>query len=173
MSFLNADKRPRIRGPWLPVGVWEWVLEVASLGILLFWVAYLAAYWDVLPDLVPSGFNAGGVPRGDRSKPFLLLLPTVMFFIYVVITGARRFPHWSNFPVTVTEENAPHLYAIGRRVLAFTKFQTIAMMGYIEWKMIQTGRGEAPGMNEWVTWGFIALMLVTLIYAIWAMRRVE
>jgi len=155
------------------VGTWEWVLEVASLGILLFWVYYLTAHWDVLPDLVPSGFNAGGAPRGERSKPFLLLLPAVMFFIYVVITGARRFPHWSNFPVTVTEENAPRLYAIGRRVLALMKVQAIAMMGYIEWKMIQTGRGEAPGMNEGVTWGFIALIVATLVYAIWAMRRVE
>jgi hypothetical protein len=44
---------------------------------------------------------------------------------------------------------------------------------YIEWKMIQTGREQATGLNPWVIWSFVALMLGTSLYAIWAMRRIE
>lgn len=59
--------------------------------------------------------------------------------LYVVLTVASRFPHRGNFTVQVTEVNAPRLYAMARWLLNVTKLQVIAMTGYIEWKMIQTG----------------------------------
>lgn len=47
------------------------------------------------------------------------------------------------------------------------------MMGYIEWKMIQTARENADGLNPWVMGLLVAALMGTTLYGILAMRRME
>ncbi len=173
MSLFGNEARPWLPVRWLPAGRWEWLLEAATLGVVLFWVYYLTFHWEPLPERVPSGFDWSGAPRGWASKSFLLFLPSLSLVLYVVLTVTSRFPHKGNFPVQVTEENAPRLYAMARWVLNITKLQAIAMMGYIEWKMIQTGRENVAGLNPWVMGILVAAAIGTALYGILAMRRME
>ena len=173
MSLLGEEARPRLPARWLPEGRWEWLLEVAALGVVLFWFYYLTAHWDAFPERVPSGFDWKGAPRGSASKPFLWVLPALSLVVYVVMTVASRFPHRGNFPVQVTASNAPRLYAMARWLLNVTKLQVIAMTGYIEWKMIQTARENTAGLNQWVCVVLVVALMGTALYGILAMRRME
>ena len=173
MSLFHSEERPRLPVQWLPVGIWEWLLEAAALGIVLFWVYYLPMHWEVLPERVPSGFGGGGLPRGWASKSFLWLLPAVSLALYLIMTVASRYPHMRNFTVQVTEANARRLYAIARQLLILMKLESVGMMGYVEWKMIQTGRGEVTGLDPQVMWTLIAAMLGTALFGVIAMRRVD
>ena len=173
MSLFGAEARPRLPVLWLPAGRWEWLLEAATLGVILFWFYYLMVHWEALPERVPSGFDWRGAPRGWASKSFLWVLPAVSFAVYVVITVASRFPHRGNFPVQVTESNAPRLYAMARWMLNVIKLQVIAMTGYIQWKMVQTGLENAAGLNSWVRGVLLAAVMGTAVYGALSMRRME
>jgi len=173
MSLFGEEARPRLPVRWLPESRWEWLLEAAALGVVLFWFYYLTVHWDALPDRVPSGFDWKGAPRGSAPKSSLWILPAVSFAVYVVMTVASRFPHWGNFPVQVTGSNAPRLYAMARWLINVIKLQVIAPMGYIEWKMIQTARDNAAGLNQWVFVVLVAAVMGTAVYGTWSMRRME
>ena len=144
-----------------------------ALGVVLFWFYYLTVHWDALPDRVPSGFD-WRVRRGEvHRSSFLWILPAVSLAVYVVMTVASRFPHRGNFPVQVTGSNAPRLYAMARWLLNVIKLQVIAPMGYIEWKMVQTARDNAAGLNQWVFVVLVAAVMGTAVYGTWSMRRME
>jgi hypothetical protein len=173
MSLFAEEARPRLPVRWLPESRWEWLLEAVALGVVLFWVNFLTAHWDALPDRVPSGFDWKGAPRGSAPKSFLWILPAVSLVVYVVMTVASRFPHWGNFPVQVIGSNAPRLYEMARWLLNVIKLQVIATMGYIEWKMVQTARDNAAGLNQWVFVVLVAAVMGTAVYGTWSMRRME
>jgi hypothetical protein len=149
----------------------EWLLESATLGILLFWFFYLPIQWDSLPDRVPSGFGFSGRPRGAVSRSMLWLLPCVGFVLYGLQTRLSRFPHLHNFPVEVTLRNAETLYSLARRLLQLLKFELVASFGYIEWKMIQTARGNAAGLGPWFVPLLLAVVTTTSLYYSFRMRR--
>lgn len=173
MSLFTEEARPRLPVRWLPESRWEWLLEAVALGVVLFWVNFLTVHWDALPDRVPSGFDWKGAPRGSASKPFLWVLPALSLAVYVFMTVASRFPHRGNFPVQVTGSSAPRLYAMARWMLNVIKLQLIATMGYIEWKMVQTARDNAAGLNPWVMGVLLAAVMGTAVYGAWSMRRME
>ncbi len=173
MSLFGEQTWPRLPVRWLPAGRWEWLLEAVTLGVVLFWFYYLTVYWEALPDRVPSGFDWKGAPRGSAPKSFLWVLPAVSLVVYVVMTVASRFPHRGNFPVQVTEMNAPRLYAMARWMLNVIKLQVTATMGYIQWKMVQTGLENAAGLNPWVMGLLLVAVMGTAVYGAWSMRRME
>ena len=145
MSLFGEQTWLRLPVRWLPAGRWEWLLEAVTLGVVLFWFYYLTVYWDALPEQVPSGFDWRGAPRGSAPKSFLWVLPAVSLVVYVVMTVASRFPHRGNFPVQVTEMNAPRLYAMARWMLNVIKLQVTATMGYIQWKWCRRDLRMRPG----------------------------
>jgi hypothetical protein len=101
----------------------------------------------------------------------LWLLPCLGFLLYGLQTWLSRFPHLYNFPVVVTPRNAGKLYDIARWLLQLLKFELVAAFGYIEWKMVQTARGNADGLGPW----FLPLLLVvvsaTSLWPLFQMRR--
>ena len=172
MSVLSAkSERPRLPIKWLPESALEWLAEAAALGVLLFWVFYLATYWSDLPDEVPKGFGFGGQPRGSASRSFLWLLPGVGIVSYCGLTLLSRLTHLHNFPVEVTAENAAELYAFSRRILTLVKLQLVAAVGFIEWKMIQTARGTADGLGTWFMPLLVAAIFATSLYPLYRLRR--
>jgi len=155
----------------MPASTLEWLLEALTLGILLFWLYHLTLYRDTLPDGVPRGFNFAGQPRGSASKLALWLLPSIGIIIYGSLTLLSRFPHLHNFPVEVKAANAKKLYGISRLVLQLLKFELIACFGYIEWKMLQTARGNAEGLGPWFVPLLLAVVFTTSLYPMLRMRR--
>ena len=46
-------------------------------------------------------------------------------------------------------------------------------MGYIEWKMVQTGLENAAGLNRWLFVVLVAAVMGTAVYGALSMRRME
>ena len=154
-----------------PMSRIEWVVEAAALGILLFWVYYLTANWSSLPDEVPKTFGFSGKPGALGSRSVLLVLPGVGILVYIALTVVSRLTRLHNFPIEVTPENASELYAFSRRLLNLSKLALIATFGYIEWKMLQTARGNAEGLAPWFMPILIAVMLSIALYPVFRFRR--
>ena len=154
-----------------PMSRIEWVVEAVALGILLFWVYYLAANWSSLPDEVPRTFGFSGKPGALGSRSVLWVLTGVAILVYVALTVGSRLTRFHNFPIEVTPEKAAELYAFSRRLLNLSKLAAIAAIGYIEWKMLQTARGNAGGLAPWFMPILIAVMLSISLYPVFRLRR--
>lgn len=154
-----------------PMSRTEWLVEAAALGILLFWLCYLAVNWSSLPDEVPTRFDFSGNPVALGSRSVLWVLTGLGFLVYVVLTAGSRLTRFHSFPVEVTRENASELYAFSRRFINLSKLVVIATLGYIEWKMVQTARGNADGLAPWFIPTLIAGMLALALYPVFRLRR--
>ena len=154
-----------------PMSKIEWLVEAVAIGILLFWIYYLAANWSSLPDEVPKTFGLSGRPGAVGSKSVLWVLPGVGALVYIALTVGSRLTRLHNFPIEVTPENASELYTFSRRSLNLSKLVAIAMFGYIEWKMVQTARGNVEGLAPWFLPIMIVLMLSISLYPVFRFRR--
>lgn len=55
----------------------------------------------------------------------IIIEPIMALFLYFLFSSLQRRPHWLNYPVKVTKENAPVLYP---KMQQFLRFLTTAML---------------------------------------------
>lgn len=83
----------------------------------------LGVYFD-LPDTIPTHFNFQGQVDGYGHKSALWAIPMLSAGLYLAmgLIATKLKPWLMNYPVKVTEENAPKLYPLAFRMLAVMNF---------------------------------------------------
>lgn len=107
------------------------VMDILSLAMIAGYCVFLAMSWESLPSVVPSHFNAAGVPDAYGDKGVLLLEPIVALALWILLVVARHRPELCNFPVRVTPRNRAALYAIGDQMMTPLVPLTVFLMLYI------------------------------------------
>lgn len=80
-------------------------------------VAWALLSWPSLPDTVPTHVDATGTPDAWGPQWTLLVLLGVWVLIQALLTWLSTRPRLFNYPVEVTESNAPRLYLEGERMM--------------------------------------------------------
>jgi uncharacterized membrane protein len=165
-----SSDRPRLSLPYAPLEVALEVLSAAGVLALLYltWQS-----WPTLPARIPTHFNAVGLPDGWGGKGSLLFLPILGLLLYGMTVLSSRMPHALNYPVPVTQENAPRLYRIARWLLALLKLLIMAMLLFLEVSMIRVAQGKATGLGVLPMPFFLAAIALTLIVGILQMYRAK
>ncbi len=153
MQNYTASKRPIIK---LPITPTEIILELTGTMALLTMLFVLIKYWSILPATIPTHFGFSGNPDGWGGKESLLFLPILGMLLYVCMGLLSRYPHTFNYPVPITEENAPVQYLLGRKIINWLRTFVVILFGYLEWVSIQTALGNLSGLGPW----FIAIILI-------------
>lgn len=83
----------------------------------------LGVYFD-LPENIPTHFNFQGQVDGYGHKSALWAIPMLSAGIYLAmgLLATKMKPWLMNYPVKVTEENAPKLYPLAFRMLSMMNF---------------------------------------------------
>ena len=163
-------QRPRLNLPYAPV---ERLMEVlAAIGAVCM-VGFAWANWPTLPARIATHFNAAGQADGWGGKGSLLLLPVLGVVLYGVMVFCARVPHLLNYPVPVTEENAPRLYLLARSLLTGLAFWVVAMLLFLEVSMIYIAQGKASGLGLWPMPLFLTAIATTLLVSVWRMMRAK
>ncbi|KPP99608.1 MAG: protein of unknown function DUF1648 [Bacteroidetes bacterium HLUCCA01] len=115
-----------------------------ALALLIFIPAW---YFGDLPDEVPRHFGPDGSPTAWSGKGFIWIMPIIGSIMFVKLFFLSRYPHIYNYPVTVTEENAPRLYLKGSRMIRVLNAVLVYVFLYITYSSIQTALGEQSGLN--------------------------
>jgi hypothetical protein len=89
----------------------------------------------------------------------------------MTLTVLARLTHLHNIPTKVTAQNAERVYGMSRWVLQLAKLQALVALAYIEWKMIETGRGSAEGLGTWFAPTLLAVVFATSLVPIVLLRR--
>jgi len=164
MPSYYSTKRPVIQ---LPATWSEIILEFIGILAILGTLFLLAKYWTILPQKIPTHFGISGKPDGWGGKESLLFLPVLGIIMYASMWFVSKYPHIYNYPVQITEENAPFQYLIGRKMINWLRTFLVILFGYLEWVSIKTALGESSGLGPWFIIVILLFAFVPLIFYIW------
>ena len=111
-------------------------VKLSGLETVLFWLpavivlvsgVVLAIKYQGLPQVIPSHFDATGQADDWSDKSILIWLYLGSVFLIAGLAVLARFPHLFNYPVPVTEENAPRLYKLGVNLMIWINFSLAIM----------------------------------------------
>lgn len=138
------------------------IQELVAAGSLLLQFVLLAVLWPQLPSRVPSHFGISGAADAWGPKATLLLLPVVSAVIYAGLTLIGRHPHRLNYPIALTEENAPRQYAIAQSLIATVKAVTLSAFAYVTIATCRVATGSASGLGVFFLPLFLGALGITI-----------
>lgn len=115
---MKANPRPKLTIE--PTGFDRTLEALAIAGIVSLWVVVLLKY-STLPERIPTHFNFKNEVDGYGGKDTILLLPIIGSAIYILLSVVNKFPHFFNYPTTITEENASRQYQFATRLIRLLK----------------------------------------------------
>lgn len=165
-----GSERPRIRPEKEPIDV---LLEIAGLVAVIVMVMITARSYSGLPDRIPTHFNGSGQPDGYGGKVTIWLLPGITIAMYAGLSLINRFPYIFNFPVNITEENAPRLYRHATRSIRILNLLLVMLFLYLTWETIALASGKSSGLGFLFTPVAIFVILIFLLYMIVRMYKLK
>ncbi len=157
----NKANRPLAKPEMLPI---DWLLEaLALLGVMVLF-GYALYHYPKMPDIIPSHFNAAGKADDYSSKDSFWFLPGVTVFIYALLTLVALVPQQLNYPVKITEGNAPKQYALAVRFIRYLKVILICLFFFIVMAIVKDVRGsESSGLGLWFLPVFMGAIFIPMI----------
>jgi uncharacterized membrane protein len=159
----NKNFRPKIK---IKRTTADWVTDFIAFSLLVILIAIPIIYSGSLPEKIPTHFNAAGEIDDYGSKSTLWMLPVMGFIMYIGMTILEGFPHIYNYPVEITEENAPIQYRLATRLMRILKTVILFIFSFISYKTIDAAMGKAGGLGKaflpvflLITFGTIAIYL--------------
>lgn len=131
------------------------VLSLAAVGGAFLLIAF---YYPKLPASIPIHFDPLGRPDAYGSKHMLLFLFGIQITVYLGLSRLHRHPDKFNYPVKVTEANAPELIRLGLRLLSGLNAFICFLFTYLIGATIGTALGWVSGLGTW----FLPVFLFSL-----------
>lgn len=161
--------RPRIK---LKRTSLDWAVEFAAFAFLVVLIVLPLINITSMPETIPVHFNAAGQPDGYGSRSTLFLLPVIGTFMYLMMTILEAFPHIYNFPVEITQENAPVQYRMATRLIRILKTVILAVFSFISFQTVKTATGGTAGLGRAFLPIFLMLTFVpVLIYLVQSLNN--
>lgn len=148
LELTSADKTIEIFGWLLVIAVW----------------ALTITNYAILPDTIPTHYNAAGQANGIGGKATILTLPLLATVLFVGLTFLNKFPHIFNYTTKITQDNALRQYTNATRLTRYLKLVIVVIFGFIAYKTIQNAKGEADGLGVWFLPLTMGLIFIPLIY---------
>ena len=152
-------------------------LNLLRLGwfIVILNFIIVAIFYTDLPNKIPSHFNFIGEIDGYGSKDSIWTFPVltliIYFLLYLVIKKVK--PWNMNYPVMVTEKNAPKLYKISLQMLVYLSLAISIMLTPILIEIITQAYELTFGFNfTIITAIIVAFVTVAPLYYIFKMYQI-
>ncbi len=163
MGMFDRPDRPRVSLKMTPL---EKLIEIAALAGMVCNLIIFAYYWQKLPEA-----TAGAAGRGLNVSNIFVFVTMLPVIVYLGATLFGMFPRWFNYPVRITEENAPREYRLAANLMRYVKAEVILCMLIIEWVFVQIGMGEDMSFSPFFIPIFLGMLIVTLVYFIYEMFK--
>lgn len=145
-NFSLMAKQPILNLPPTPL---DRCLDGISFLLLLALLATTFYYYKLLPEIIPTHFNALGEPDAFGDKSSIFLFAGIAVLIYVVLYMFKDKPHLYNYPTTITAENAAEYYNKASKMMRFLNLVNILIFFYLQYQTIQTALGKEEGLGQY------------------------
>ncbi|MEH7109958.1 DUF1648 domain-containing protein [Bacillus sp. JJ1764] len=150
----------------------EKVIKVFSILLIVGQFIYLFYLYKGLPDKVPVHFNAMGKADGWGGKGSIWTIPIIESLLFITLSFVERYPHVYNYPVRITEENAPRLYFEARRMMVILNFEIVLLLSLITWESVQVAKGM-DSHGGWFLPVFLFIILGTVGITVYRLIRMK
>jgi len=163
MGIFDRPDRPHVSLKMTPL---EMLIEIAALAGISSNLILFAYYWPKLPDAA-IGVTGGGLNQANIYI-FVTMLPVI---VYLVATLFGLFPRLFNYPVKITDENAPREYRLAANLMRYMKAEVALCILIIEWVFVQISMGEDMSFSPFFIPIFLGMLIVTLAYFLYEMFK--
>jgi uncharacterized membrane protein len=147
--------RPKIKLELTPT---DRFLEIAGWASLIFLWGLSIVFYSMLPEIIPTHFNAEGAVEDNGSKMSIMILPAIATMIFIGLTALNQVPHFFNIPAKITHENASRQYANATQMIRFLKLITGLICCLI---VILIYRAATIGPEPWT--GMVLPIVIAII----------
>lgn len=98
-------------------GRWTKWLRIVAIAVTIGAVLFTLARFPLLPETIPTHFNALGEPDAWGPRSSVLILAAVATVMTAALAWLSRFPRWFNYLREVTADNAQHQYRLGEQAM--------------------------------------------------------
>jgi uncharacterized membrane protein len=158
-------------------------LELVSLFLLILAFYIALSNFSLLPDVIPTHFDAGGNPDDWSNKRTIFHLPIISAVIFSLLTALsvllaivdnpKRF---INLPrktkEALTKAQAETLRIFINRCLFIVKILMLCLFTYLTWQTVEIALGKASRLGI-LFWLFIGALLVLAGYMVWKSLRLS
>ncbi|WP_367391586.1 DUF1648 domain-containing protein [Lewinella sp. LCG006] len=130
-------------------------------------------YYELIPERIPTHFNATGKPDGYGGKITLWILFGVSVLASGILYFTGRNPHLGNYTIPITEENAPRQYQNMQRMNRTLTAVLCLCFAYIQYGIIQTALGHQDGLGLWFLLLFLSLIFGIITYFLYRAKVLE
>jgi uncharacterized membrane protein len=148
----------------------DWFLEGLSGAALLAAIGDVALHWSILPQRIPTHFDAAGNPNGWGGKSMLLFLLATTVAVAIVLTAAEKYQRLINIPMSV-DRDSPQARHLLRSMMIALKAVIVLIFFWIVDVTMRTALGEARGLGRAFLPLFLAGLLLPLVYYLTKLSR--
>lgn len=157
----------------VPTDSFDYFLTGMALLCILIMLGLNLYYYDLIPERIPTHFNATGKPDGYGGKITLWII----FGLSIVVSGILYFtgrnPQLGNYSVPITEENAPRQYQNMQRMNRTLTAVLCLCFAYIHYAIIQTALGQQDGLGLWFLLLFLSLIFGIIAFFLYRAKLLE
>lgn len=141
---------------------------IESIGLVALAVLVLLPIFNfnVLPDTLPTHFNAAGTADGFGDKNSIWVLPILGLVLYLGMGLLNRYPQIFNYPVKITPENAEGQYRLATRMMRIIKIIIVIAFAYIVHASIRNALDLNNGLGGYFLPIFLLSIFGTITYFI-------
>jgi len=99
----------------------DFFLEIVCLILLLAGWIFVLSIFSKLPAKIPTHFNLHDEIDAYGNRTFIFLFPILSLVFYLGFTFLQKIPHFYNYPVEITEENAFRQYRLSVQFIRIIK----------------------------------------------------
>ena len=149
--------RPKIEVPLEGLDI---ITDLLSLSVILIMLIYIGLSYSDLPEIIPSHFNAQGEVDGYANKMTIWLVPIVSVVLFVGMYILNKYPHYHNYMVNITEDNALKNYRFSTRIVRFTSLFVMITFAFVAYTMIEVAKGHNFKIGSWFLPIIIGLSII-------------
>lgn len=105
-----------IKDTWADT-IMEYLCRILLIGMLI----YLIVCWNMIPDQIPTHYNAAGEIDGWGGKSMIWFTVIIVWFLYLGISFVERYPDIWNTGVKITRENREKVYRLLKYLIRTSK----------------------------------------------------
>jgi uncharacterized membrane protein len=136
----------------------DWIIEVITVFVLIGLAIYLLMEYRSLPGKIATHYGFSGNADTNGSKSTLWVLIGLTIVLYGLLTVVSRFPQKFNYPIEITEKNAPRQYSLAIQMMRLLKLATVLIFTYLTYITISLAQGNASGLGSW----FLPITLISI-----------
>lgn len=136
---------------------------LAYTALIALWIFVLVIYSE-LPGEIPTHFDISGKADGFGSRETIFLAPAICTALFIFMSIIQRKPHWFNYAVEITPENAQKQYTIAVKMIRLVKLSVVLIFGLIEFHTYKASAGMEAGPGQYIILAVLALVYIPLFY---------